>query len=378
MKIALVHDYLCGIGGSERVFQYICEAFPEGDIYTLAYNPQNCFPFFRSQQVHTTWLNPLVQNATLFRWMFPLATRVMQRLDFSSYDLIISSSATTAKYITKKNAIHICYCYIPTRALWHFDAYFPHSIKASLLKLALPYLQKKDLAAAQRIDRFITISEISKKYIEEYYHRESIVLPSPIDCSLFALSRKRDSHYLLVSRLEPWKRVDIAVQAFAKLGLPLRICGQGSEEARLRALATPNIEFLGEVDDETLAREYQRCKAVIFTPALEYGLVPLEAAACGTPVIAFGKGGIRETMIGANAENCTHFTTAASSQQVKPTAVFFYEQTPQALAAAIEQFQQIEFDPYYLRNHALQWDVPAFKDKFRNVVLQEVEALLNI
>src|SRR3989338_6770051 len=201
MKIAIVHDHLCGKGGSERVFQYICEAFPEADTYTLAFNPAKTFPYFANRHIRTTWLQPLVQSSRAFRWSFPLASYAMQSLDFSNYDLVISSSTTTTKYLIAP--FHICYCYMPTRALWHFDSYFGHSKIKLFLKPLLPLLKKRDFAAAQKVDYFLTISQSSQSYIKQYYARDAEVLYCPIDTSPFYLSPKKD-HYLIVSRLEYW------------------------------------------------------------------------------------------------------------------------------------------------------------------------------
>lgn len=358
-KIAIVHDYLCGIGGSERVFQYLCEEFPEADAYTLAYNPSKTLPYFVNRNIRTTWLNRFVQSMEAFRWSFPVATYAMEALDLSQYDVVLSSSATVAKYVKVPNGKHVCYCYIPTRAIWHFDKYFGGSYKAKIFKLFLPYLRKRDYAAAQRIDQFVAISEASKAYIKTYYNRDSSVINSPINLEQFAPSANRKDHYLIVSRLEHWKRVDYAIEAFNRLGLPLRIIGTGKDESQLKEIAKSNIAFLGAVDDATLAREYGEAKAVIFTPFLEYGLIPLEASASGTPVICYGEGGITETMVPWE-KNAT--------SDAAPTAVFFNEQTAEALIEAVRQFGEVSFNGYDLVRHASQWGVPAFKSSIRRVV----------
>ena len=359
MKLAIVHDYLCGMGGAERVFQYICEEFPEADAFALAYNPESTLPYFKGRDIRTTWLNRYVQSMDAFRWSFPLATYVMESLDLSDYDVVLSSSATVAKYVRVPKGQHLCYCYIPTRALWQTGAYFGTSWKAALIKPLLSYLQRRDYQAAQRVDQFIAISQTTQNHIASTYHRDSKIIFSPIDLDRFAPSQHRGEHYLVVSRLEQWKRVDYAIEAFNRLGLPLRVIGSGKEEARLRALAGPNIVFLGGVDDETLAREYAEAKAVVFTPFLEYGLIPLEANASGTPVICYGLGGITETMIPWSADG-----TPSGS----PTAVFFYKQTADALVEAVRQFEQASFDPAQLIKHASQWGVPEFKRQLRAVV----------
>ena len=359
MKIAIVHDYLCGIGGSERVFQYMCEEFQEADIYTLACNTDATFPYFKSRHIHTTWLNRFVRTMDAFRWSFPLATYAMQRLDLSEYDVVLSSSATVAKYVRVPNGRHICYCYIPTRAIWQFDEYFGSSWKASLVRLFLPYLRKRDYEAAQKVDNFIAISKATQGYVYESYCRDSEVLYCPINLDNFRVAAEKKNHFLIVSRLEQWKRVDYAIEAFNRLGLPLRIIGTGVEESHLMAMAKPNIEFLGAVDDETLAREYGEARAVVFTPFLEYGLIPLEACASGTPVICYGKGGITETMVPWNGGQ----ETSAS-----PTAVFFYEQTADALVTAVRQFEKATFDSNELVKHASRWGVPEFRRKLRQTV----------
>jgi glycosyltransferase involved in cell wall biosynthesis len=360
MKIAIVHDYLCGMGGSERVFQYICEEFDEADAYTLAYNPGRTLPYFKKRGMRTTWLNYFVQSMDSFRWSFPFATHVMESLDLNEYDIVLSSSATVAKYVRVRNGKHVCYCYIPTRALWQTGEYFGNSWKSKLIKLFLSYLKRHDLKAAQRVNKFIAISKTTQEHIANTYSRDSSVIFSPVDLDRFSPSEYRGEHYLIVSRLEQWKRVDYAIEAFSLLGLPLKVIGTGKEETRLREMAGPNIIFLGEVDDEILAREYAVAKAVVFTPFLEYGLIPLEANASGTPVICYGVGGVTETMIPWSKDS-EHKGSSA-------TAVFFYEQTADALIEAVRQFEQASFDPTYLVKHAARWGVPEFKRQIRAAI----------
>lgn len=359
MKLAIVHDYLCGMGGSERVFQYICEEFSEADAYALAYNSESTLPYFKRRDIRTTWLNRYVQSMDAFRWSFPLATYMMESLDLSKYDMVISSSATVAKYVHVPNGRHICYCYIPTRALWQTDEYFGRSRKAALIRPFLSYLRRRDLAAAQRVDQFIAISQTTQSHIASTYHRDSQIIFSPIDLDRFAPSRQRGDHFLVVSRLEQWKRVDYAIEAFNRLGLSLRVIGTGKEEAKLRAMAGPNITFLGSVGDDRLAQEYAAAKAVVFTPFLEYGLIPLEANASGTPVICYGVGGITETMI-PWSEN--------TSENSAATAIFFFEQTAASLANAVRHFENVHFDSNQLIKHASRWGVPEFKRQLREAV----------
>jgi glycosyltransferase involved in cell wall biosynthesis len=360
MRIALVHDYLCVVGGSDRVFQYMCEAFPDADVYALSLNRSRALPYFRDRKdIRTTWMNPFVQSSLAFRIAFPLATYAMQGLDLSAYDVVLSSAATTARYVRAPNGRHVCYCYFPTRAVWQHDVYFGKSLPGRLFGPLVPFLKKRELEAVAHTDEFVAISEVTRSYIREYYHRDASILPCPIDLSAFGPSKEKSDAFLIVSRLEYWKRLDYAVEAFTRLGLPLRIIGKGPEERRLRAMAGPNVTFLGPVDDATLAREYARARAVIFTPHLEYGLIPLEANASGTPVIAFGKGGIEETMIPATAE---------AGPAGNATAVFYHEQTPEAVIGAVRRFERLCFDPAVLTAHASRWSVPNFQRELRRIV----------
>lgn len=361
MKIAIIQDQLLTCGGSEQVFRYFLQAFPEADIYTIAYNSDSCLPEYKSYQINISFLNCVIRNHFTFRIMFPISCLVMEHWDFSAYDLIVTSSATTAKYIKKFNCPHICYCYFPTRAIWDFSKYFSEDtdLKAKVFKRFLDYFKKKDIAASQRVSHFIAISEVTRVQINNIYHRESKVLSCPVEVDKFAAgaTNNKGDHFLIVSRLEKWKVLDFAIKAFNKLGLPLRIIGEGVEEVTLKKLANNNIEFLGRVDELQLIREYGLARAVIFTPELEYGLVPIEANAAGTPVIALGKSGVLETMI------------PATTTEKAPTAIFYYEQTPEALIAAIKMFEQTEFNQDKLIEHARHYDVPLFVKNLREMAM---------
>ena len=366
MKIAIVLDQLCGMAGSERVAQFVCEEFQEADVYALVYNAETTFPYFADRHIRTTWLNRFARTPAAFRWSFPLATYLMESLDLRRYDIVLSCSATVAKYIVNPRGKHICYCYIPTRALWHFDEYFGPSLRSLLVKPLLGYLRKRDYRAAQRIDKFIAISEVSKSFIERYYNRTADVIHCPVDLAKFhPLPEPRRDHFLLVSRLEHWKKVEYAIEAFNQLELPLRVVGSGPEERRLRAMAKPNVVFVGSVDDAALAVEYAAARAVIFTPYLEYGLIPLEANACGTPVICYGRGGVTETMVPVHR---------SGHSETPPTAVFFQEQTAAALMQAVREFDAHQFSEELLTRHAARWSVPEFQSRIRQAVTDFAQA----
>ena len=358
MKVALIADHLLSLAGSERVFQYVSEEFPDADLFTFTYNESQTFPYFKTRNINAT-LKGALASRQLFNWAFPVASYVMEKLSLKNYDVVLSCSATVAKYVRPKESIHLCYCYIPTRALWQSDLYFGGSVAGRFVSPALGILRKRDWEAARRVSAFLTISQASKRYIEQFYQRPADVLYCPIDTDRFRCMREKREHFLIVSRLERWKRVDYAVEACRRLDYPLRIIGSGPEEALLRSIAGPKTKFVGNVTDQQLAEEYGQARAVIFTPFIEGGMTPVEANACGTPTICLGKGGVTELQCAA---------PEGSNEAGGATSVFFYEQTPEAVIDAIRRFDTIHFDPDALSRHADQFSVPCFKAGIRAFV----------
>lgn len=360
MKIALIQDQLLTSAGSERVFLYMAQEFKEADLFTLCYNPETTWPEFKTFKIKTHWLNAVIRNHRVFKMIFPIATMAMERWDFSDYDLIITSSATTAKYIKRFRAPHICYCYFPTRAIWNFDAYFNGGVgmKERLFSFFLSYFKRRDVAAAARVSKFIAISNSTKLAIKNNYGADSEILFPPVDLERFAkLGVEKGDYYLVVSRLERWKLLDYAIEAFNELGLTLKIIGSGPERGRLEACSGPNITFIGNVNDDVLALAYAEAKAVIFTPELEYGLVPIEAIAAGTPVIALGRGGVLETMIGLD-----------DPQGRESTAVLYADPNKDSLMQAIIQFENSKFNSAILTSHAATFGIPEFRRKLRQII----------
>lgn len=357
MKIALIQDQLLTCAGSERVFLYMCQEFKEADIFTLCYNKETTLPEFKNFNIKVHPLfNKLIRSHKIFKIFFPISTYAMELWDFSKYDLIISSSATTAKYVKRFNGKHICYCYIPTRAIWNFDGYFTGVVgfKERVFKLFKNYFKNRDMKAASRVYKFLAISEITRVAINNCYKRDSEVLFAPIELPILDNTNiQKKDFYLIVSRLEKWKELEYPIKAFNKLNLPLKIIGIGPELSRLKNMANTNIEFLGGVDDNELSKYYSQALAVIFSPELEYGLVPIEAAAHGTPSIALGKGGVMETMINYDG---------------KPTAIFYDHPDEKSLEDAVVSFQKISFETDILIKHAQSFSIPIFKNKFRNFV----------
>jgi glycosyltransferase involved in cell wall biosynthesis len=344
----------------------MAQEFREADLYTLCYNPETTWPEFRKFPIITSPLDRIIQDHGRFKTLFPISTYWMEGWDFSSYDLILTSSATTAKYVKRFKAPHICYCYFPTRAIWSFDSYFgsKRSARERVFESLMPYFKRRDCAAADRVSQFITISRSAAKAIRANYQRDAAVLHCPIDVERFktgAQNAKQD-YYLLVSRLEKWKQVDYAIDAFNRLGLPLHIVGTGPEEKPLRSMAGPSISFKGAVDDDVLIRSYGEARAVIFPPELEYGLVPLEAIAAGTPVIALGRGGVLETMVGTD-----------DSRGRTPTAVLYQDPTAESLIEAILEFERTPFAREELLSHVASYDIAEFRSRLRRMVNEYLE-----
>jgi len=360
LKIALIQDSLLVCAGSERVFKCIVEEYPEADIFTLAYNSDTTCPFFKGFTINTSWINPILKNHQLFKYFFPISTYIMQYWNLRGYDIIISSSATTAKYISRFDGKHFCFGYYPTRAIWDFERYFPErSIIKLLFSVLLPYLKWRDLQAVKRVTQFISQSNVSKQAFKDIYNVEAPVIHSPLNYNIFkaGLKEEKSNHYLIVSRLEHWKRIDYAIEAFnASPDIHLKIIGSGPLMDSFKKIANENIHFLGNIPDDQLVKEYGSAKALIFTPELEYGLIPLEALAAGTPVIAFGKGAVCETMV------------PYSDPNTFSTAVFFDSQTPESLLDAISIFQSLTFDRQKISQYVEKFSEKNFKKQFRKFI----------
>lgn len=350
MRVALVYDHINRFGGAERVLLVLHEIWPEAPLFTSVYDPKRAF-WAKDFEVKASFLQ-FFPFAKTFHEIYPLFIPLaFESLKFENFDLVISVSANGAKgIITKPSCFHLCYCLTPTRYLWHdYETYFDNSLKKLIFYPAIKYLRKWDKIAAFRPDKIVAISETVKKRIKNYYHCDSIVIYPPVDLEKFhpgKESQKKD-YFLVVSRLVKYKKTDLVIQAFNKLGWELKIVGIGPEYSNLKKIAKKNIKFLGQLTDKELLHYYQNCQAVIFPQEEDFGIVPLEAQACGKPVIAYGRGGALETVLGGK------------------TGEFFYPQTVAALTEKLLEFRGKQYLAADCINQAKKFSKEKFKEKFR-------------
>jgi len=356
MKIALVHDYLVQYGGAEGVLQAFREVFPEAPIYTLIHDRESVHGCFDDARVHTSFLQRLPGARQAHR-IFPLLMPgAIEQFDFSGYDVVLSDSASFAKgVLTGPETLHISYIHTPMRYAWDDcqkyteDFGFPRLVRRVVPFLMNP-LRLWDRASADRPDLVLANSGFVARRIRKYFRRESLVIPPPVNTGRFHVSKEHGDYFLMVGRLIAYKRFDIAVEAFTRLGIPLKIAGRGPELSRLQKMAGPNIEFLGRVSDEDLSRYYAECRAFIFPQEEDFGIVAMEALSSGRPVIAYRGGDIEERI------------------EDGVSGLFFDRQTPEAVMEAVSRFDDTVFDPERIREKALPFDKEVFKRKIREYV----------
>ncbi|MEY4723541.1 MAG: hypothetical protein RLZZ324_1054 [Candidatus Parcubacteria bacterium] len=356
MKIALVHDFLVQDGGAERVLKAFHDIWPDAPTFTLLYEPSKMHASFRKRDIRTSFLQRIPFASAWYKWFLPLMPAATEHHDLSGYDVVLSSASAFAKgVLTSPDQLHICYCHTPTRYLWS-DAHgylseigVPEPVR-SLLPPIMSRLRVWDRAAADRVDRFIANSVTVRARIAKYYSRPADVIHPPVDTARFHAGTGRGGYYLAGGRLVPYKRFDIIVRAFNKLGLPLKIFGVGPEMARLRAMAKPNIEFLGKVSESLKPALYADAVAYMNPQEEDFGITAVEAMAAGRPVIAFGRGGGAETVVDG------------------VTGVHMEEQSWEELAGSILRFDAAAFDPAAIRAHAKRYDVERFQTAMRAYV----------
>jgi len=358
MRIALVADWLTVFGGAEHTIAEFLTIWPEAPLFTAVARQGALGPLDRAQ-IHTSTLQPVYNVLRRHQWLFPWMPRAIESLDLQGYDVILSSSHAVAKgVIPPSRTIHMCYCHTPMRYAWemeeeYLDAFGIPQLLRSIIKRSLKKARRWDLSTAKRVDVFLANSLETQRRIQRIYGRESTVIYPPVHDRFFKtplLHCTERSYYLAIGRLVPYKRFDLAVALANARKLPLKIVGTGQEHARLKTLAGPTVEFIGHARDEELPRLYAGARALLFPQHEDAGIVPLEAQACGTPVIAYDKGGARETIVRDE------------------TGVFFRGQSIESLAEALDHSTHISFDPETLRLHARIFSSERFREQIQRVV----------
>lgn len=355
MKIAFVHDYLVQYGGAERVLECFTEIWPYAPIYTLIYDKEKTHRIFKGKRIYTSFLQNFPYSRKNHRIFPPLMPPAIEQFDLSKYDIVLSDSSSYAKgAITPPGTLHICYCHTPMRYAWddcqkYIDEFgFPRFVKR-FIPFLMNYIRVWDRVSADRPDEYIANSRFVAGRIKKYYKKESTVINPPIDTQKFRIGKTGD-YFLMVGRLMTYKRFDIAVEAFNRLGWPLKIIGRGLEYKKLKKMAKPNIEFTGRLSEKDLFKTYANAKAFIFPQEEDFGLVAIEAMASGKPIIAFRGGDIVEH--------------AGEGKE----AVYFEEQTPESLIKALKKFNPDNFNPAAIREKALPFDKKLFKEKIKSYV----------
>lgn len=364
-KIAIVHDWLTVYGGAERVLEQMLACYPDADLYSVVdFLPPDGRRFIRDKPVHTSFVQGLPFARHRYRQYLPVMPLAVEQFDLSAYDLVISSSHAVAKgVLTGPDQLHICMCYSPMRYAWDLQhqylrgAGFERGFMGWLVKWQLHKLRLWDSRTANGVDEFVAISDFIAARIRKTYRRDSQVIYPPVDTDFFELREDKDAFYLTVSRLVPYKRVDLIVEAFSAMpDKRLIVIGDGPEMGKLRAKAASNVELLGYRDNAVVKDYMQRARAFVFAAEEDFGIVPLEAQACGTPVIAYARGGVLETVRGLDAS--------------APSGIFFHGQRLASLQEAVKKFESMpaQITPQTCRDNALRFSSERFNAEFMGCV----------
>jgi glycosyltransferase involved in cell wall biosynthesis len=365
MKVALVHDWLTGMRGGEKCLEILCELFPDATLYTLLHKKGSVSETISRMRIKTSFVQRLPFATDHYRRYLPLFPTAIEQFDLTGFDLVISSSHCVAKgVITSPETCHVCYCHTPMRYAWEmYYTYFSKNSLNPLVRWTVPffmnYLRTWDEKSSDRVDHFVANSQNVRRRIQKHYRRDAEVIYPPVDTGYFGMSKDQGDYFLVVSALVPYKRIDLAVLAFNQLNLPLLIVGEGAERKKLMRMAKGNIKFIDWQSGPELIGYYQRCRALIFPGEEDFGIVPVEAQACGKPVIAYGKGGATESVEGAYPDE-----DIASSH----TGIFFHPQTAEALIQAVRRFESAKFDPERIREHALRFDKEVFRERIKEFI----------
>jgi glycosyltransferase involved in cell wall biosynthesis len=361
MTLALVHDWLNQRGGAEDVLETLVGMYPASPVYTGLYAPRLMPDFYRQWDIRTLWIDRLPGIHTHHQPYLPVYPLAWGGLDLSAYDVILSNKSGFCHGLRHDSrSMHICYCLAPTRYVWQLDAYIAREGFGALVDFGLrplvAALRRWDYEAAQRVDHFIAISTEIQQRIKTYYHRDSAIIYPPVDTQRFQPSATVEDYFLVVSRLIPYKRIDLAVQAATRLNLPLKVGGKGRDLDRLQTMAGPTVEFLGYVPDSDLPDLMARCKAFIFPGLEDFGITPVQAQAAGRPVIAYAGGGALDTVIPGK------------------TGELFHEMTVESLMAAMQNFDASAYDTRAIRAHAERFDTALFRQQITDYVDRALDA----
>jgi glycosyltransferase involved in cell wall biosynthesis len=369
MKVAIVHDDLMRRGGAEQVVLSMLKAYPNADLYTLCYRAHLTYPEFKDYKIKTSIFNFLARNEKWMKWLFfPFGLLSMKLLSVKGYDVIIISTTYCGKYVSTDRAARVfMYTHTPFRLAWDSKSYKQYNesrgLKRKVFDVVISILKRVDKKEAQKGDHFLGNTNETAERIKHAYGISDIkIIYPPVKCSNFHVSKNTSDYFLIVTRLEYYKKVDLAIHAFNKLGYKLIIVGNGHKKEELKALAKENIEFRSGLPKEEIAELYAGCRAFILPQHEDYGITPLEANASGRPVIAYGNGGVLETM------------TPYNGTSKKFTAVFFKEQTTESLIDAVKLFETLEVDPAYIRQHAEKFDEPFFVQELTRYVDKKLQA----
>lgn len=356
MKLALVHDHLIQMGGAEKVLQSLCELWPQAPIYTLLFDAKKIGQYFDKSRITTSYLQEIPGALRYYKWLLPFMPQATENHNLSGYDIIVSSSSAFSKgVIIQPHSLHICYCHTPTRYLWSDTHSYVRELRYGwIIKKILPSILTRlrmwDYVAAQRVDCFVANSKNVQNRIKKYYKQDSTIIHPPVETEKYYSSDTIERYYLTGGRLVAYKKFDITIKAFNRLGIQLKIFGEGPELFRLRQYAKKNIEFLGYINQGELATIYSKCIAFIHPQEEDFGITAIEAMASGRPVIAYKAGGALETI-----EDGT-------------TGVFIDEQSWEALADMVVRFKPENFNPHEIKQHADKYSVKQFKSKILNLV----------
>jgi len=373
LKVAVVHDWLVTYAGAERALEQILALYPEADLFSLVdFLPYGQRGFILNKPVTTSFIQSLPFSRKKYRSYLPFMPFAIEQFDLSGYDVVISSSHAVAKgVLTNARQLHVCYCYTPIRYAWdlHFqylrEAKLDRGLKGLVARMVLHYIRMWDLTTANRVDRYIGISHYIAKRITKIYGKDAAVIYPPVDIATYVPHGGKEGYYLTASRMVPYKKVDLIVEAFTSMpDKQLVVIGDGPDFQKIRSKAGTNVTLLGYQPTQVMKEHLQKARAFVYAAEEDFGIVTVEAQACGTPVIAFGKGGSLETVNPLHSAD----TEPKHDSHTHPTGIFFYEQTVEALKNAVQQFERSHhvFEAQHTRSNAERFSTNRFKREFKD------------